>query len=260
MVAMLQAFLDDSGSEDTATQFVLAGYVSTVEQWKRFSPAWQAALDQSPRIPHFKANEALGARGVFAGMSPDEVWTKVGLLTQVIADHVAYSVVANVYRIAYEKTFDLEKIDHRFHSPYYPCFYSIVSALESMPVDDGPVTIVFDKQRGLGPRALEMVDALSSSRVRTVSFGDDKSLLPLQAADLCAWRFRRRSQFGRDDCYHEPCWHPLHNVKTIGRAPMPGYQRPHLSFKELRSAALMMEILFPPQGPGMPPPTASPHP
>jgi hypothetical protein len=73
---MLTCFADDSGSDRQAPDkqspvFVLAGYVSTVDNWKKFSNEWKAALKSGPReLDYFKMVEAHSLKEQFCG------WTK----------------------------------------------------------------------------------------------------------------------------------------------------------------------------------------
>jgi len=56
---MLVSYADDSGSDKKGPVFVLSGYVSTVQQWQKFSDAWHTGLISGPRpLKYFKMQEA----------------------------------------------------------------------------------------------------------------------------------------------------------------------------------------------------------
>jgi Protein of unknown function (DUF3800) len=63
---VLQAFFDDSGNEPSSPLFVLAGLITTHEQWAKFSNEWQAILDGPPRLDYFKMAEAESLRKQFS--------------------------------------------------------------------------------------------------------------------------------------------------------------------------------------------------
>src|ERR1700730_17739629 len=65
-VMALQGFFDDSGNEPTSPIFVLAGFITTNQQWAAFSDEWQLALDEPPRLKYFKMAEAEHFRGQFS--------------------------------------------------------------------------------------------------------------------------------------------------------------------------------------------------
>lgn len=54
--AMLQAYMDDSGSHDGSHNCVVAGYWGGVNRWRRFERTWSAILAREG-IEEFKANE-----------------------------------------------------------------------------------------------------------------------------------------------------------------------------------------------------------
>jgi hypothetical protein len=62
---MLQAYVDDSGSEPQSLFSVLGGFIARSDRWAAFSDEWQLALHREPRIGYFKFNEAMGLKGQF---------------------------------------------------------------------------------------------------------------------------------------------------------------------------------------------------
>ena len=57
---VLQAFVDDSGSDPQSFPFVLGGFVARPTQWAAFTDEWERALHRLPRLEYFKNNEAMG--------------------------------------------------------------------------------------------------------------------------------------------------------------------------------------------------------
>jgi len=58
-MAVLKAFIDDSGSGSDSPWYVLAGYLGTVEGWDSFDGQWEQVLHEPPRIEYFKSSAEL---------------------------------------------------------------------------------------------------------------------------------------------------------------------------------------------------------
>jgi hypothetical protein len=59
VLAMLQAFADDSAAQTGDRRLFLAGYLHRPDAWVRFSEVWHAELCSWPEIEFFKASEAI---------------------------------------------------------------------------------------------------------------------------------------------------------------------------------------------------------
>src|SRR5215208_2476822 len=87
---VLQAYIDDSGSEPTDPLFVLGGFVSQAADWAVFSDEWKAVLDIPPTLEYFKMSEANSLREQF---DPSRGWNekladiRVNLLCDVVCNH-----------------------------------------------------------------------------------------------------------------------------------------------------------------------------
>lgn len=201
---VLQAFIDDSGRTAGQT-FVLAGFISTLEKWERFSDAWEKALSESPSIRYYKNSEAMSRKDEFDGWSYIDAQKKVSRLIQVIVPHVTHRVSVTIDRAEFTrfmKVIDVEVLD----DPYYLLFISVVG-LTIIYVDKqddrAPISFVFDEQGSIGFRALDMVATVqkhiglhfterqSELLIGLPTFANDKKMLPLQAADLYAGNVRR---------------------------------------------------------------------
>ena len=62
---ILQAFVDDSGSEPQSFAFILAGFVARPLQWATFTVEWERTLHRPPRLEYFKNNESMGLKDQF---------------------------------------------------------------------------------------------------------------------------------------------------------------------------------------------------
>jgi hypothetical protein len=55
---MLKGFFDESNRNPSEVQFIMAGWIATVEEWENFSEAWQECLSRSPKVEFFKSSNA----------------------------------------------------------------------------------------------------------------------------------------------------------------------------------------------------------
>lgn len=79
ILAMIEAYLDESGIHDGATVCVISGYFGGRGQWKRFEEAWRNALKQS-QVPlgEFHAKEVIKRKGFFSGWKDDRYQRLIG--------------------------------------------------------------------------------------------------------------------------------------------------------------------------------------
>ena len=200
---MLRCFIDDTGNDPKVFAFNFAGWVANVEEWERFSDAWRSELNRKPSIKYFKHNEAKGQTGEFTGWQPADCDRKMLSLAQVIAKHEVYGVVTGIrhavvaallkHSVASPK--ELRSVLH-FSRPYDWCFHSITTMVLQYQVNlatGEPVDFIFDE----GDSAFEDCSRLyrqlktilppaMKAIAGCVSEGNDKTLMPLQAADLLA--------------------------------------------------------------------------
>lgn len=212
----LSAYLDDSGTHDRSELCVVAGYISTAEKWRSFSVAWSEALAQDPPITHSHAADMLGCRGPYMGLTKEQVRGKVAKLTPIIRAHVICGVAMAIHPVLYERVMS-ERVHKLYRHPYILCFNMVLDCLNRMSgaiVGEAKAIVVFDDQRGLGPRAAGAFKAIHASHpyIFDVQFQSDDERIPLQAADLHAWRLRKRSVDGKDRFYNEPEYEPLRHV------------------------------------------------
>ena len=211
MVA-LQAFADDSAAESGDKRLFLAGYISTVERWIRFSRAWQAELRRTPAIAYLKMSEAAGKTGQFERWSESDRNVKLLSLANIISDHAPWFIYCSVSRTEYNRI--LAPIAPRpFKNPYFSCFWGVISLAgrvrQEFAADDGPsIDFVFDEQGGMGREAVMWYGWLKEDQSdlvikrslgATPIFRDDKDVLPLQAADMLAWHLRRDHEYRGED-------------------------------------------------------------
>jgi len=123
---MLQAFIDDSGRGQGA-QFIMAGFLSTVEKWLNFSQAWKAVLDQPPKLEYVNTRAAMSRfpSGAFRGWTREQCDERIDQLVRVIDDHSLIRIRIAVPRKHYERIF-VGKIAPSMDNPYFLPTYSVI--------------------------------------------------------------------------------------------------------------------------------------
>jgi hypothetical protein len=205
MVSPNQAYVDDSGRGQPPV-FVLAGFVASAERWAIFADEWKAALEgphaRGP-LAYFKMREAAHFHGQFERWSEADrdalLLRLIGVIEKCLPTGIATVVPQDDFRKIFKG-----KISRQMDSPYMLSFYSIMQGMIRIQHQIGtaePVDFIFDEQGKEIGRALEAwkyftkftppgTEAMHGERPIS---GDDRKLVPLQAADLLAWRTRREA-------------------------------------------------------------------
>jgi hypothetical protein len=202
---MLRAFIDDSGSGGDSTYYVLAGYLSTVEEWGCFAAEWREELSKNPPLGYFKSSEAESLKGEFAGFSAGIRNARIDRLIEIIRNRALHAISVRMKQKDYDEILR-SAIPEDWDNPYFYLFTLMVLAL---PRSSGIILrmndrigVVFDRQspaKKASPterRAAHIYERArafipAASHLGSVSYRDDKGFVPLQAADLLAWQTRR---------------------------------------------------------------------
>lgn len=200
----LQGFADDSGRGKGTGQgnvFVLAGFVSTADDWKHFSDELESLCDRDPKTPDFHMAEAYRIKGKYKWKDEAQRDAKIRDLVTVVLKHSRYRVDTVVARPNYEMLVR-GKLPQQIDDPYFICFYNVILSachlLNKIGIE-GTVDWIFDEQGPIGIEAVRWYywvreNAPAEVRMRlgsTPVFRDDNLVLPLKAADMFAWQIRR---------------------------------------------------------------------
>lgn len=211
---VLNAYIDDSGSHSDSATFVLAGYVATTNNWANFSAEFDILRQKAPGFEYLRAAEAMHMRGQFAesrGWSRSHRDKRIEEFAYLISKHVSLQISIELNRNDFENTIKnlpvmngdrTQANDH----PYLFLWYRMMAEYLLHGAEHGlcePCSFIFDEQLGYTERAhqlwLGMKDLIQRSRLQSAkemlgpppAFMDDKTVPPLQAADLYAWSLRR---------------------------------------------------------------------
>lgn len=222
----MQAFVDDSGTKGDTRHFVLAGLISHAESWASFSDEWQACLDDYPHIKVFKMREAAKKSGQFYYMSAgcrDEMLLR---LARIINKHVLIVTHSIIDLAAHSRTWGAQ-LPKPLDDPYFYPFHNTIMATCFALWDAGwreRFEIVFDEQHISGLRAKKWYPAVretiefkypDEAKILPIEpiFKKDDEFLPIQAADMFAWCFRRATDLGHE-CGFEWLLDEMRNVHT----------------------------------------------
>jgi hypothetical protein len=223
MLQLLQTFIDDS-KEPPA--YVLAGFTHTPVAWAKFSDDWKSVLDQGPvPLAYFKMKEAAACFGQFHYWSESRRNERVNALIDVIVSHKPIGVYAIVEMSAYAKIFNRNVVHKSLKNPHFVAFSTIIQALIQLKkVNDwsAQLDFIFDEElvtstvrtgyRLFRQYSPNYADGTVSAPIER----NDKQIMPLQAADLLAWKIRRSFQDRQNKLEVFWPWKELDGVPMVG--------------------------------------------
>jgi hypothetical protein len=201
---------DPLGQEPGSEVAGVAGYAAWREDWEKFCVEWQAVLDKYavPRF-HFKEYAAVKTWGPknsewpYAGWSPEKRAMFLNELARIARENTYFSVGGFVNVQEYRRIIPDWFWQGQSH-PYSLClkgfFEGVLRQLVKMkwsPERSKRVAFVFDRDQNpqWHDTVLEWYQVTRRKdiygRMGTISFADGKELLPLQAADMLAYRARQ---------------------------------------------------------------------
>jgi hypothetical protein len=250
LLCMLQAYIDDSCLSEGPIG-LLAGWIASASDWAKFSDDWEQALSMSPRLRYFKFSEATSLTGEFAAWSLPSRDERLRLLVNTIATYNPLGFATAVPHDLYQEGFR-NHLDKVLRYPYFFLFNNIVADLTRYLAARGvseKVDFIFDVQPGQSDAVWESWARLREAAPPDVKrllcdypiFRDDKTTLPLQAADLSVGWLRRQaiSKFTGAEL-EEPVWaEKARDLQCIGRFWTPEMMEQMMELaKSMKAASL----------------------
>jgi hypothetical protein len=211
----LVAYVDESGTHDpTGKQLgsetlVIAGWVAWQDEWETFCVDWQEVLNRF-NVPALHMRELnnidrlTNPRSPYFGWDQKKIDEFLGELIPIARDGTCLGVVGllsvrdynNVVGERFKTTFD-----HPYFFAFQLFFDSFLDAIEKtpfarqFPVGEQIATFL-DQQEEFGERAYAAFQDFKrekdfQNRMGSITFADHRKCLPLQAADLLAYRMRK---------------------------------------------------------------------
>lgn len=202
-----QAFIDESGGLDHPHLFV-GGFVGAVEMWKSFSEAWQRVLD-CHKLPALHMVRLRNKKRGGAWYDLDER-TKHEVLLELVAvirDHSPQAFMATVGIEDFRARMPATDPDSAWRYPYTfaVCHLagSFVGLEEVCQRELGQVEIIFDWMNQFHRSAGWMIETRvrkyvsdHANRLGRIGWAGEHNrgnYVPLQAADMLVWHYRRQS-------------------------------------------------------------------
>jgi hypothetical protein len=198
------AYFDASKNKDN-TEMLVAGYVSTLEEWAQFEIAWKLTLAKY-NVPFFKMSEFIGRKKEYAHPKWQVESYRAQFLSdlaQIIRGWTVASVCCGMKQSLFDQYNAIYELDKRFNTFAIcgrDCAAHVRKYIRDIP-SDLPIAYIFDQgDEGKGFLMNEMqasklpLPIFKRSRPDPALDKDDPYAIPLQASDLAAWEIRRGEQ------------------------------------------------------------------
>jgi hypothetical protein len=193
----------DASADGANTEMLVAGYVSTLEEWSQFEISWKLVLAKYD-VPFFKMSEFIGRRDEYSHPK----WRVesyraqfIDELAQVIGGWTAASIACGMKQELFDRYNAIYELDSRFNTYAIcgrDCAAQVRKYLREEANSDLPIAFIFD--RGDSGRGF-LIDEMEASKLPSPVFKrsrpepeldrDDPYHVQLQACDFAAWEVRR---------------------------------------------------------------------
>lgn len=187
-LAMFTAYFDDSGSPDDGSALVVAGYVSSIDQWLRFEREWNEIL-ADVSVKRFHMKDFAHSRGEFEHLKGKE--SKRRRLIEQLVGTIRVRVRKSFSCVVILK--DFRDVDGKYQlreylgNPYSFCGRHCAARVrlwaQHYDYPESQIRYVFEQgAKGKG----ELITVMQRDGFPPPIF-ESKGLAPLQAADFVAW-------------------------------------------------------------------------
>ena len=200
-LAMLVAYLDDSGTHREAPVCLLAGFVANSVLIDRFERQWKDELGTREGLSWFHAVDCEEGEGEFQHMPRPLREALAFGLSNVIGDHASRMqfICAAVKRRDWEQSAP-QFLKQRCSDPYYFVIEHCLQQISEWSVKAGqgePVALVVARQQEHDEETTRIHETYLHKAtyqlpgIGSLTFADPRLVVPLQAADLFAYEMYR---------------------------------------------------------------------
>jgi len=204
LAAMLHCYLDESATEGDTPVAVVAGVVLEMDRFAWLDIAWQRAIIKHQAEPYIHMKD-FAQHGRFKGWSARARTALFTDLAEIIMEHKRYSIAARLMPSEYNRHFSAFPPDRKL-SIYSMCFLMLAMVqgryAENSKYKD-KIPFLMDDGNKYWAEVKHAHNFLANAfqeiypvHVGSLSFGDDKEVRALQAADVIAWTVRRKISGG----------------------------------------------------------------
>lgn len=176
-------YFDDSGHPDDQDLLVVAGFVSSNEQWRLFERDWRYVLDPLKIDPFHMTEFERSTR--WSRSEKDNILFR---LVRTIAVRAQFYIAHVVRMSAYREINNEFAFEQQVGTPYALAGRTVARSLNEWkarePTLRDKLLVVFEdgtKHKG------DLIDVMQRDALPSPVFRKKQELIPLQAADLLAW-------------------------------------------------------------------------
>jgi hypothetical protein len=205
-LAVLRAYMDESGDKGWKTVFAVGAVIGTDEKWDWLIPEWDKVL-KAAHIRYFKSSECGAVDGEFRKYRKDENKPPTQAekrVAQKVRDQLLDIIIRGKFTgmgvpidmQAFNRVVDTpEKLDVFGGTPYFHGYYQTmtqVAVLMEKHLPKDYVAFGFDEHEQFGKHLQNVYwcfkerNADIAARITTLAPFDDKLFIPIQAADVIA--------------------------------------------------------------------------
>jgi len=243
---MWAVYFDESGVHETSPVIVMAGYLSTVEEWAEFSNRWVAVLHRYD-LDCFHMADFNGGYQEFDGRHETERRELLNELTLLIRKYTQVGIVTSFNMADYESVMQ-ENSAYKIVKPYMLCAMMCINSVNiwaEMNDYTESIPFVFDRGARYSGQFKEAYDFYlkrHSAEAREYRFGsfvleDKRRFIPIQAADVLAYGSYRLK-------YNEVVSRPnpiRYKMRRIMKAPL---MKTHFGRDEIKNSLVGIDALL----------------
>ncbi|MBI3820448.1 MAG: DUF3800 domain-containing protein [Planctomycetes bacterium] len=201
LMALFSAYVDDSGTHAGSRHFVLGGSFASVDEWLEFTEVWDKALEHYD-LTWFHMTDAEGGFREFKRFTRRQRIEIIRNFATIVHGYSRFyfftrvdSVVWNnvmVMQVVGEYPGYREIIKTAFLAAYDSIIHLLAEICHNKGIKTSDVELVFAKQENLGTPTRDGIWLpCEATGLNYPIFRNPKEFLPLQAADMYAWKENR---------------------------------------------------------------------
>ena len=194
LVALIQAYFDESDSHDGAVALTVAGFVFTSEESLKLDEKWLSVLERY-ELPYFHMVDCAHGNRPFDKLTKEQCIAVEKEMIAIIREHVLFGMAVSIPERDYDEIFPRGYA--QYGSAYSYCCHTCIAVVNEWIKANyvaGETAYFFEAGHKSQNEANRIMNAIFANptqrrdyRYAGHSFGDKKKLRPLQAADLFAW-------------------------------------------------------------------------
>jgi len=196
VVALVEAYFDESGTNADSPYLVVAGYIFERDRCAAMVKKWGQLLEDF-QLPYFRMSQCNARTGPFKRLSECQCIEVATEAADLIKTHAIRGVAFSVEKAYFHH---VPRYDF-YDSPYtFACWQALLSVRRWMDENSffGDAAYFFEaghesESEAAGVMAKIFAQPYLKSRYRAVgySFGEKRRVRPLQAADILAWHWHK---------------------------------------------------------------------